>query len=268
MGHPNLFASKPPKIMFRYLPGIVLVQLVTLALFWVNRAASVQDLLLRAGLPALIIAVVTALWLSTLSRMEAERHSAQLREEHADEREKLKRKIERTRSEVLQQASADKAQMQERAHVERERLVEQTHHQLMQRERSISRRANIKVGLAFMAVSGLGVLMLITELLTLGLLTITTAGGALGGYLLRWRQSRRALDRLSGALDPSQQSASATETSTTGTIHTASGDRADSSDHDVAVVTGTATGMKGNRRAGREPRLIEGQVLGSDVKKR
>ncbi len=176
------------------------MQLVTLALFWVNRDATLEDLLLRAGLPALIIAIVTALWLSTLGRMEAERRNAELRESHASEREKLHRKIERTRSEVMQQASADKAQMQERAHAERESLVRQTHKQLMQRERSISRRANIKVGLAFMGVTGLGVLMLITELMTLGLLTITTAGGALGGYVFRWRQSRNALDRLSGAV--------------------------------------------------------------------
>jgi hypothetical protein len=48
-----------------------------------------------------------------------------------------------------------------------------------------------------MAVTGLGVLMLATHMLTLGLLTITTAGGAMGGYLLRWRQSRQAMDRLS-----------------------------------------------------------------------
>ncbi len=205
--------------MFRYLPGIVLVQLVTLALFWVNRDAGVEDLLLRAGLPALIIAFVTALWLSTLGRMEAERRNAELRESHANEREKLHRKIERTRSEVLQQASADKAQMQERAHAERESLVRKTHKQLMQRERSISRRANIKVGLAFMGVTGLGVLMLITEMLTLGLLTITTAGGALGGYVFRWRQSRGALDRLSGAVvEPGEDSGAgpATAESNTG----------------------------------------------------
>ncbi len=186
--------------MFRYLPGIVLIQVVTLALFWVNQGATIENLLLRAGLPAAIIACVTALWLSTLGRMDAERRNADLREKHASDREQLNREIERTRSEVLQKASADKAQIQERAHVERERLVNQTHKQLMQRERSISRRANLKVGLAFMAVSGLGVLMLVTNMLTLGLLTITTAGGALGGYLLRWRQSRLALDRLSEAL--------------------------------------------------------------------
>lgn len=184
--------------MFRYLPGILLVQVVTLALYWVNQGASIENLLLRAGLPALIIACVTALWLSTLGRMEAERRNAELRESHAGEREQLNREIERTRSEVLQQASADKAQIQARAHAERERLVRKTHKELMQRERSISRNANIKVGLAFMGVTGLGVLMLITELMTLGLLTITTAGGAMGGYVFRWRQSRRALDRLSG----------------------------------------------------------------------
>ena len=186
--------------MFRYLPGIVLIQVVTLALFWVNQGATMENLLLRAGLPAAIIACVTALWLSTLGRMDGDRRNAELREKHASEREQLNREIERTRSEILQQASADKAQIQERAHVERERLVKQTHKQLMQRERSISRRANVKVALAFMAVSGLGVLMLVTNMMTLGLLTITTAGGALGGYLLRWRQSRQALDRLSEAL--------------------------------------------------------------------
>ena len=180
--------------MWRYFPGIVLVQLVTLTLFWVNRSASLEELLLRAGLPALFIAGVTALWLSTIGRMDAERRQNKLREQHFSEREKLHRKIERVRSDTLQQASADKAQIIERAHTERERLVKQTHKEIIKQERRVGRRANMKVGLAFMAMTGLGVLMLITELLTLGLLTITTAGGAMGGYLLRWRQTRRVMD--------------------------------------------------------------------------
>lgn len=188
--------------MFRYLPGIVLVQVVSLALFWANQDASFEQWLLRAGVPLVVISSVTALWLSTLGRMEAERRSASLREAHATEREKLNREIERTRADVLQQASADKAQMMQQAHSEREHLVRQTHKQLLQRERSISRRANLKVGLAFMAVTAIGVLMLVTELMTLGLLTITTAGGAMGGYLLRWRQSRQAMERLSRSVEP------------------------------------------------------------------
>ena len=180
--------------MLRFFPGILLVQLVTLALFWVNRSGSIEEILLRAGLPALFIACVTALWLSTIGRMDSERRQSKLKEEHFNEKERLNRKIERVRNDSLQQASADKAQIIERAHSERERLVRQTHKEIIKQERRVSRRANVKVGLAFIAMTGLGVILLITELLTLGLLTITTAGGAMGGYLLRWRQTRRVMD--------------------------------------------------------------------------
>ncbi len=182
--------------MLRYLPGIILVQVVTFALFWVNKGAPIELLLLRAGLPAILFSVVTALWLSMIGRFEAERRNSALREQFSDERAQLNREIERTRSDAMQEASLDRAQILERANTERERLVRQTHKQLMKQERGASRRANIKVGLAFMGLTGFGVLMLVTQFMTLGLLTITAAGGAMGGYLFRWRQSRHMLDRL------------------------------------------------------------------------
>lgn len=187
--------------MFRYLPGVVLVQVVTIALFWANLGAPLEQLLIRVGLPAAVIGVITALWLSTIGRMEAERRHAGLIEKHAKERERLNRLIERTRSDVLEKASADRAKLIERNQGEKERLVEKTHKQIIQRERSVSRRANFKIGFAYMAVTGFGVLMLMTELLTLGLVTIMTAGGAMGGYLFRWRQGRQSLDRISKAAD-------------------------------------------------------------------
>ena len=182
--------------MLRYLPGIVLVQIVTFTLFWVNQGASLEQLLLRVGLPAVMFSAVTALWLSLIGRMDAEQRNSALREQHAEERMQLNREIERVRSEALQEASADKAQLLERAHTERERLVRQTHKEIMKQERSASRRSNMKVGLAFMGLTGFGVLMLVTQFMTLGLLTITTAGGAMGGYLLRWKQSKHVMDRL------------------------------------------------------------------------
>ena len=182
--------------MLRYLPGIVLVQIVTFTLFWVNQGASIEQLLLRVGLPAVMFSAVTALWLSLIGRMDAEQRNSALREQHAEERMQLNREIERVRSEALQEASADKAQLLERAHTERERLVRQTHKEIMKQERSASRRSNMKVGLAFMGLTGFGVLMLVTQFMTLGLLTITTAGGAMGGYLLRWKQSKNVMDRL------------------------------------------------------------------------
>lgn len=177
--------------MLRYLPGIVLVQLVALTLFWVNREGTLTNILLRAALPSALIAGVTALWFSALARMQSQQQITALTEKHHEEREALNRVIERTRSDAMQEASADKARIVERASQEREKLVRKTHQELMRQERRTSRRANIKVGMAFMSMTALGVIMLITELLTLGLLTITTAGGAMGGYLFRWRQTRK-----------------------------------------------------------------------------
>ncbi len=46
------------------------------------------------------------------------------------------------------------------------------------------------MGLAFAGALAAAGIMLITELLTLGLLTLTTAGGALGGYFMRAKQER------------------------------------------------------------------------------
>ena len=182
--------------MLRYLPGIVLVQVVTFTLYFVNQEAPFEQLLLRVGLPALMISAVTALWLSMIGRMDAEQRNSALREQHATERTQLNREIERARADALLEASTDRAHLMERANSERERLVQQTHKQLMKQERGASRRANVKVGLAFMALTGFGAFMLVTQFMMLGVLMISTASGAMGGYLLRWRQSKRMLDRL------------------------------------------------------------------------
>jgi len=191
--------------MFRYLPGIVLVQFLTFTLFWINQGESFEQLLLRVGLPALMFSAVTALWLSMIGRMEAERRNADLREQHATDRMQLNREIDRVRADALQEASVDRAQLLERANRERERLVRQTHKQIMSQERSASRRANIKVGLGFVCLTAFGVVMLVTQFMTMGLLAITAAGGAMGGYVLRWRQNKNLLDRL--AILPSKEAA-------------------------------------------------------------
>lgn len=182
--------------MLRYLPGIVLVQLVTFILYFINQDATVEQLLLRLGLPVVVVSGVTALWLSMIGRMDAEQRNSALREQHAIERTQLNREIERARADAMLEASTDRAQLMERANAERERLVRQTHKELMKQERSASRRANVKVGLAFMVLSGFGAFMLVSQFMLLGVLMISAASGAMGGYLLRWRQTRQMLDRL------------------------------------------------------------------------
>lgn len=158
--------------MFRYLPGLLLLQLVTLALFLLNEGADPVTLLLRVGVPTFALSLVTALWFRSLSRADGERDLARTRLEHErereDERERLRRDAARERETLARES--------ERAH---RREVRRT-----------SRRAAFQVGLAFAATGGMGVLFVLSELVTLGLLTLATTVGALGGYSLRWRQTR------------------------------------------------------------------------------
>lgn len=177
--------------MLRYLPGLLLVQLVTLGLFALNADADMQSLALRAGLPAMAVTLVAALWFRSIARADSERDLARTRLEHERERDTLHRRAADDRIKVERDAAKT----------------------IRREERRTGRRANAKVGLAFAATAGLGVLFVLSELVTLGLLTLTTGGGALGGYLLRWRQTRvaplemsspDALDR--GALVPRDDS--------------------------------------------------------------
>lgn len=179
--------------MIKYLPGIILVQLVTIALFWVNRDSSMVDLLTRVGLPAALLSAVTALWFGAISRSDTHKTHASLVEQHFKEREKLTTALERSRSDVLQKASADQAKIIERASSDREKLIKQTHEDLLKAERRATRSANLKVGAAFTLVTVAGVGLLLVQFMTLGLLTITAASGALGGYVLRWRQTRHVM---------------------------------------------------------------------------
>ena len=165
--------------MLRYLAGLLLVQLVTVGLFALNAGAEPTALALRAGLPAFAIALLAALWFRALSRVDGERDLARTRLEHERERERVARDAERERADLTLAAARDRAEMAREA----ERTVRRE-------ERRSGRRANLKVGAAFTAMGGMGVLFVLTELLTLGLLTLTAGGGALGGYLMRWRQTR------------------------------------------------------------------------------
>lgn len=179
--------------MIRYLLGIILIQLVTFALLWVNRAAEPKELLTLVALPAGLLSFVTALWFSAISRGQTHKAHSELIEKHFKEREKLTQALERQRADVMQKASVDQAKLIERASSEREKLVQKTHSDMIKAERRASRSANMKVGAAFSLVTVAGVGLLFIQFMTLGLLTITAASGALGGYLLRWRQTRNMM---------------------------------------------------------------------------
>ncbi len=156
--------------MHRYLPGLLLLQLLTAALIWLGRDTDPQQLLWQAGLPLAVLGVVTALWFGSIGKADAERSMAKLHVKHAKEREKI-------------QLTAEK---------EKARVVDRTHKEIRKQERRVGRKANLKVSLAFAGAALAGGVFLIIEFFTLGLLTLSTSMGGLGGYLLRVGQTRKS----------------------------------------------------------------------------
>lgn len=154
--------------MLKFLPGILLLQAITVALVLIAPVDLVEWGWLRLAIPVLIVGLLTAFWFGAVAAHQRKDEISRLRENHAKERETIRVNAERAKA----------------------RVVKQAHQETMQEVRRTSTQANIKVGLAFAGVAGLGGLLLLTQFMTLGLLTLTTAGGALGGYVMRIRQEK------------------------------------------------------------------------------
>ena len=159
--------------MLKFLPGILLLQVVTVAL--VLLAPDMQGWgWLRLMIPVLIIGVLTAFWFGSAAAHHHKDEISRLQQGHAKERESIRVNAERAKTKVMKQA----------------------HQETMQEVRRTSTEANIKVGIAFAGAAGIGGLLLLTQFMTLGLLMMTTAGGALGGYVMRLRQEKAKMELL------------------------------------------------------------------------
>ena len=158
--------------MLKYVPGILLLQIITIALVLIAPADLANWDWLRLVIPVLIAGLLTAFWFGSIAARQRKDKINRLKEDHAKERESIRVNAERAKSELVKQAQRKTLQEVKRA----------------------STRANIKIGLAFAGAAGLGAVLILTQFLTLGWLTLAAAGGALGGYLLRIRQEKGKLN--------------------------------------------------------------------------
>jgi Flp pilus assembly protein TadB len=166
--------------VFRFLAGILIVQIISVALVLLARPPGDDWAVWMPIIVALsAIGLVAAFWFahvaSHLRRDEIER----MRIEFAHEREQLRVKAERDKT----------------------RVIKKSHKTIVTETRRAEARANLKVGVAVSAAAGIGLLMVMTNLMTLGLLMMTAAGGALSGYLLR----RNWVQRLSKPAESSHR---------------------------------------------------------------
>ncbi|MGY6213950.1 hypothetical protein ACW73L_02220 [Methylolobus aquaticus] len=87
----------------------------------------------------------------------------------------------------------DRESLRVSAEAEKRQIVEESHQRIVEETRRAHSKANFKLGAAVTGMVGLAGILLYIELFTLALVTATTAGGALAGYLARARQEARAL---------------------------------------------------------------------------
>ena len=158
--------------MLKFIPAILLLQFITIALVLIAPADFENWGWLRLVIPVLIAGLLTAFWFGSIAARQRKDKISRLKEHHAKERETIRVNAERAKSELVKQAQRKTLQEVKRA----------------------STRANIKIGLAFAGATGLGALLILTQFMTLGWLTLAAAGGALGGYLLRIRQEKGKLN--------------------------------------------------------------------------
>jgi len=154
--------------MLKFIPGILLLQVITIALVLIAPADSANCGWLRLAIPVLIAGFLTAFWFGSIAAHQRKDEISRLKEHHAKQRETIRVNAERAKT----------------------RIVKQTQRQTLQETHRSARRANIKIGLAFAGMAGVGGVLILTQFMSLGLLVLTTAGGALGGYMLRVRQEK------------------------------------------------------------------------------
>jgi hypothetical protein len=168
--------------MFRYLPGLVLVQVATVALVLAALQTDKQELWIAMAVLAVILNVVTGLWFASITSHLRKDALAKASEQFSKEREKLRVNAEQQKT----------------------RLLRKSHEQINKATNRAHAKANFKVGAAFTGIIGAGLLMIFAQFMTLGILTLAAGGGALAGYLARLRQEVTAQKRNRLALDQRQ----------------------------------------------------------------
>lgn len=165
--------------LIRLLIGIVLLQGVTVLLVY---TALQTDWLTTWPLFVLLggaIGFLVALWFNTIVSADRHRAVSRLSERYSKEREKIRVKAE-------QQRAKDGRS--------NERLA----------AKARSRPAaglSLKTGVVVGGTVGLGVAMMVAQFMTLGLITLTAAGGAALGYTVRVRQEKLITSRRLAAED-------------------------------------------------------------------
>jgi hypothetical protein len=180
--------------LFRFLVGIFLLQGVTAVLVFTAlgtdwHATWPLFVLLGGSIGALV-----ALWFSALVGADRRHAVACITERLSKEREELRVKVEQDRVKAEQQRVKETRDL--------ERQMAKVTAAAAAKGGGFGRGLTLKSGAMVGGAVGVGVALLLTQFVTIGLLTLTTAGGAMLGYGVRARQEKLIGGRRLGSDQP------------------------------------------------------------------
>jgi hypothetical protein len=152
--------------LIKFLLGLLLVQTATGVQVLAALRSENREIWLLFALLSLTLGSLAALWFTSIVNHARKDATARVKDDFSREREKIRLRAER----------------------EKTRVIEKSHQQIIKARDRSQAKANVKVGASFAGVLALGGIMLFSQFFTLGMLLMTTAGGALAGYSFRARQ--------------------------------------------------------------------------------
>jgi len=150
----------------KYLVGAFLLQGATVLLVMTTQDADLQKSGWQLVSIGVLIGLIAALWFSAIASYASQQSFARASEKFNRQRDRLRQRVDK----------------------EKTREIKDGHRQVLRETRRLQNRSTLKLGLAMTGVAGLGVLLLFTQFMTLGLLAVSATGGALLGYGIRARQ--------------------------------------------------------------------------------
>jgi len=152
--------------VIKFLFGILLIQAATALLVLSAVKTQLEETWYFFALLALALGVLGAFWFVSITQHASKDAIARTKENFSKEREKIRVQAEK----------------------EKNKLIKQGHQQLVKEKSRAQTKASLKLTAAFAGLAGMGALMVFTQFFTIGLLALSTAGGALAGYAVRIRQ--------------------------------------------------------------------------------
>lgn len=159
LGIPNLL---------KFLIGLLLGQGATALLVYLALKTNQEQLDILFLLLGLTITAVTALWFTSIADGARHRALTKVQENFSREREKIRVQAEQEKS----------------------KLVQTARRQAVKEKQAVQTTGHLKTGVMVGGVVGVSVMLMLTQFVTLGLLTLTTVGGLAVGYGTRVRQER------------------------------------------------------------------------------